>query len=158
MWTRVLNVCSLNILEVNYLKTVKDTQNLRQIYRKPLRRGFQIISYMFNLKVKQTLDNEICCIHCMEYMYIITQNDRKCQNALKCLLRNGTKSNDTSSYIIFITPMHSVCREEFLSQAQTYQNLSKVGMGWIFNYSSVWCPLAFWLDQTGTYTTWIWGL
>ena len=36
----------------------------------------------------------------MEYMCIITQNDRKCQNASKCLLRNGTESNDTSSYIL----------------------------------------------------------
>ena len=33
-------------------------------------------------------------------MCIITQNDRKCQNASKCLLRNGTESNDTSSYIL----------------------------------------------------------
>ena len=36
----------------------------------------------------------------MEYICIITQNDRKCQNASKCLLRNGTESNDTSSYIL----------------------------------------------------------
>ena len=36
----------------------------------------------------------------MEYMCIITQNDRKCQNASKCLLRNGTESNDTFSYIL----------------------------------------------------------
>ena len=33
-------------------------------------------------------------------MCIITQNDRKCQNASKCLLRNGTESNHTSSYIL----------------------------------------------------------
>ena len=33
-------------------------------------------------------------------MCIITQNNRKCQNASKCLLRNGTESNDTSSYIL----------------------------------------------------------
>ena len=33
-------------------------------------------------------------------MCIITQNNRKCQNASKCLLRNGTASNDTSSYIL----------------------------------------------------------
>ena len=94
----------------NYLKTVKDTQNLKQRYRKPSKRGFQIISYMFNLNVKQALANQICCTH---YMYIITQNDRKCQNASNCLLRNGTESNDTSSYILLITPMHSVCQEEF---------------------------------------------
>ena len=36
----------------------------------------------------------------MGYMCIITQNDRKCQNASKCLLGNGTESNDTSSYIL----------------------------------------------------------
>ena len=79
------------------MKTVKDTQNLRQQYRKPSMRGFQIISCMFNLNVKQALANQICCTH---NMCIITQNDRKCQNASKCLLRNGTESNDTSSYIL----------------------------------------------------------
>ena len=70
--------------------------------QKPSRRGFQLISYMFNLNVKQALANQIyqiCCTHNMVYMCIITQNDRKCQNASKCLLRNGTESNDTSSYI-----------------------------------------------------------
>ena len=90
-------MCSLKSSEGNYLKTVKDTQNLRQRYRKPSRRGFQIIPYMFNLNVKQALANQICCTH---NMCIITQNDRKCQNASKCLLRNGTESNDTSSYIL----------------------------------------------------------
>ena len=94
---KILNVRSLKNSEGNYLKTVKDTQNLRQQYRKPLRRGFQIISYMFNLNVKQALANQICCTH---NMCIITQNDRKCQNASKCLLQNGTESNDTSSYIL----------------------------------------------------------
>ena len=72
-------------------------QNLRQQYRKLSKRGFQIISYMFNLNVKQALANQICCTH---NMCIITQNNRKCQNASKCLLRNGTESNDTSSYIL----------------------------------------------------------
>ena len=57
---------------------VKDTQNLRQRYRKPSRRGFQIISYMFKLNVKQALANQICCTHYMEYMYIITKSNRKC--------------------------------------------------------------------------------
>ena len=33
-------------------------------------------------------------------MCIITQIDRKCQNASQCLLRNGAESNDTSSYIL----------------------------------------------------------
>ena len=92
-----VNPESLKNSEGNYLKTVKDTQNLRQRYRKPSRRGFQIISYMFNLNVKQALANQICCT---PHMCIITQNDRKCQNASKCLLRNGIESNDTSSYIL----------------------------------------------------------
>ena len=30
----------------------------------------------------------------------MTQIDRKCQKRVKCLLRNGTQSNDTSSYIL----------------------------------------------------------
>ena len=64
-----LNVCSLNVSDGNYLKMVKDTQNLRPRYRKPSRRGFQIISYMFNLNVKLPLANQICCTH---YMCIIT--------------------------------------------------------------------------------------
>ena len=51
----------------------------------------------FDLNVKQVLANQICCTH---NMCIITQNDRKCQNASKYLLRNGTESNDTSSYIL----------------------------------------------------------
>ena len=46
---------------------------------------------------KKALANQICCTH---NMCIITQNDRKCQNASKCLLRNGTESNNTSSYIL----------------------------------------------------------
>ena len=64
-----LNVCSLNVSDGNYLKTVKDTQNLRPQYRKPSRRGFQIIPYMFNLNVNLPLANQICCTH---YMCIIT--------------------------------------------------------------------------------------
>ena len=32
------------------------------------------------------------------------------------------------------------------------------GGGWIFNYAPFWGPLEFWLDQTGTCTTWLWGL
>ena len=46
---------------------------------------------------KRALANQICCTH---NMCIITQNDRKCQNASKSLLRNGTESNHTSSYIL----------------------------------------------------------
>ena len=57
-------------------------------------------------------------------MCIITQNDRKCQNASKYLLRNGTESNDTSSYILldhsnaFGLSGGISCRE------QAYQSLS----------------------------------
>ena len=40
-------------------------------------------------------------INNMDYMSIMTLNDRKCQNALKCFLRNGTESKNTSSYILF---------------------------------------------------------
>ena len=57
-------------------------RNLRPWYRKPLRK---IISYMFNLKEKQALANQICGTHNMEYMYIITQNERKCQKHVKML-------------------------------------------------------------------------
>ena len=46
------------------------------------------------------LYGDFSLINNMEYMCIITQNDRKCQNASKCLLRNDTESNDTSSYIL----------------------------------------------------------
>ena len=108
------------------MKTVKDTQYLRQRYRKLSRRGFQIISYMFNLNVKQALANQICCTH---YMCIITQNNRKCQNASKCLLRNGTESNDTSSYILFITPMHLVCGEEIFVENKLTRAYLKWGRG-----------------------------
>ena len=38
-------------------------------------------------------------INNIEYMYF-TYNDRKCQKASKCLLRNGTKSKNTYSYIL----------------------------------------------------------
>ena len=64
--------------------------------QKALEERIPNLIYMFNLNVKQALANQICCTH---NMCIITQNDRKCQNASKCLLRNGTESNDTSSYI-----------------------------------------------------------
>ena len=33
-------------------------------------------------------------------MYIMTKEDRKCQNASKCLLRNGTEINNISSYVL----------------------------------------------------------
>ena len=122
------------------MKTVKDTQNLRQQYRKPSRRAFQIISYMFNLNVKQALANQISCTHYMECMYIITQNDRKCQNASKCLLRNGTESNDTSSYR-YILLDHSnafgLSGGFFLSRTSLPEPILKWGRGMNFQL----CPL-----------------
>ena len=108
------NVCSLNVSDGNYLKTVKDIQNLRPRYRKPSRRGFQIISYMFNLNVKLPLANQICCTH---YMCIITWNDRKCQNASKFLLRNGTESNNTcSNILLYHSNTFGLSRRIFLSR------------------------------------------
>ena len=141
---------SLNISEGFYLKMVQDTQNLRQRYRKPSRRGFQIISYMFNLNVKQALAiaNQICCTHYMEYMYIMTQNDRKCQNASKCLLGNSTESNDTSSYILLDhSNAFSLSGGIFWSRTSLPQRILSGEGGWIFNYSPFWGPLAFWLDK-----------
>ena len=42
---------------------------------------------------------------------------------------------------------------------RAYLKWGKGGGGlWIFNYSPFWGPLAIWLDQTGTCTTWLWGL
>ena len=49
----------------------------------------------------------------MEYMYIITLNDRKRQNVSKCLLPNGTERKKTSSHIILGPQMHLVCLEQF---------------------------------------------
>ena len=142
--------------EGNYLKTVKDTQNLIQRYRKPSRRGCQIISYVLNLNVKQALANQICCTH---NMCIITQNDRKCQNASKCLLRNGTESNNTSPYILLDhSNAFGLSGGNFLSRTSLPEPILSGEGGWIFNFSLFWGPLAFWLDQTGTCTTWLWDL
>ena len=159
MWTRVNPTCmSLNISKGFYLKTVKDTQNLKQRYRKSSRRGFQIISYMFNVNVKQALANQICCTHYMEYMYIMTQNDRKCQNVLKCLLRNGTESNDTSSYILLDhSNAFGLSGGNFLSRTSLPQRILS-GEGGNFQLFPLLGPLAFWLDQTGTCITWLWSL
>ena len=88
------------VLNGNYLKTVGNTQNLTTRSSRASRRGFKIISHMFNLSVNQALANQICCTHNMDNMYIMTWNDRKYQNASKCLLPNGTTSKNTSSYIL----------------------------------------------------------
>ena len=52
-----------------------------------------ILHFKFERKTSVSQSN-------LEYMYTMTQNDRKCQNASKCFLRNGTESNDTSSYFL----------------------------------------------------------
>ena len=65
---------------------------LKTIFSKP----FHTISLIYS-----KLNGDFSLINYMEYMYRISQNDRKCQNASKCLFRNGTKSNDTSSYILW---------------------------------------------------------
>ena len=94
-------------------------------------------------------------------LYPITQNDRKCQNASKCLLRNGTESNDTSSYILLDhSNAFNLSGENFLSRTSLPEPIlsGEGGGGWIFIYSPFWGPHAFWLDQTGTCTTWLWGL
>ena len=162
MWTRVNPKCmSLNISEVFYLKRVKDTQNLRQQYRKPSRRGFQIISYMYNLNVKQAIANQICFTHYMEYMYIMTpkttENAKTRQNVYFQMAPKATTLLHTSFQI---TPMHSVCRDDFffVENKLTRAYLKWGRGGWIFNFSPFWDPLAFWQDQTGRCTTWLWGL
>ena len=97
----------------------------------------------------------------MEYMCIITKKDRKCQNASKCLLRNGTASNDTSSYILLDhSNAFNLSGGNFLSRTSLPEPIlsGEGGGGEFFNYSPFWGPLAFWLDQTGTCTTWLWGL
>ena len=50
--------------------------------------------------------------------------------------------------------MDSVCKEEFFC----YQSLSYVEKGGILNYAPFWGSLEFWLDRTGTCTTWLLGL
>ena len=57
-----------------------------------------ILHVQFKRKTSVSQSNLLFII--IHYMCIITQNNRKCQNASKCLLRNGTESNDTSSYIL----------------------------------------------------------
>ena len=115
------------------MKTVKDTQNLRRQYRKPSRRGFQIIAY--NLNVKQALANQICCTH---NMCIITQNDRKCQNASKCLLRNGTESKDTSSYILLDhSNAFNLSGGNFLSRTSLPEPILSGEGGWVGEFSTI---------------------
>ena len=49
-------------------------------------------------------------------MCIITQNDRKCQNASKFLLRNGTESNDTSYILLGHSNAFGLSGGNFLSR------------------------------------------
>ena len=133
------------------MKTVKHAQNLRQQYRKPSRRGFQIISYIFNLNVKQALANQICCTHNMS---IITQNDRKCKNTSKCLLRNGTESNDTSSYILLDhSNSFGLSGGNFLSRISLPEPSLSGERGVNFQLFPLLGPPCI-----GTCTTWLWGL
>ena len=152
-----MNVCSLKISEGNYLKTVKDTQNLRQRYRKPSRRGFQIISYMFNLNVKQALANQICCTH---NMCIITQNDRNCQNGQNVYFEMAPKAT-TLLHTSFLDHSNAfrLSGGNIMSRTSLPEPiLSGKGGGVNFQLFPLLGPLAFWLDQTGTCTTWLWGL
>ena len=84
------------------------------------------------------------------YHYMVfTQNDRKCQNASKCLLRNGTESNDTSSYILLdhsraFSLSGGIFFENKLTRAYLkWERGGGVGGGWFFNYSPFWGPLHF---------------
>ena len=82
-------------------------------------------------KRKTILANQICCTH---NMWIITKKDRKCQNASKCLLRNGTASDDTSSYILLDhSNAFNLSGGNFLSRTSLPEPiLSGEGGGWIF--------------------------
>ena len=52
----------------------------------------------------------------MEYMYIITLNNRKCQNTSKCLLQKGTERKKTSSHILDPSKAFGLSRTIFLSR------------------------------------------
>ena len=81
----------------------------------------------------------------MEYMCIITQNDRKCQNASKCLLRNGTESNDTSSFILLDhSNAFGLSGGNILSRISLPEPiLSGEGGGEFSTIPSFWAPLHF---------------
>ena len=96
---------------------------------------------------KTSVSKSNLCTHHMEYMYIITQNDRKCQNASKCLLRNGTESNDTSSYILIDhSNAFGLSGGNFFVEDKLTRAYLKWRKGRIFNYSPFWGPLHF--DRT----------
>ena len=90
---------------------------------------------------------------------------QKMPNATQFLLRNGTESNNTFSHnLLDHSNAFGLSRRNFLSLTSLPKPILceeggvGVGVGWIFNYTPFWGPLEFWLDQTGTCTTWLWGL
>ena len=77
-------------------------------------------------------------------MYIMTQNDRKCQNVSKCLLRNGTESNDTSSYILLDhSNAFGLLGGNVLPRTSLPQRILSGEGGGDFNYSLFCAPLHF---------------
>ena len=78
------------------------------------------------------------------------------------LLWNGTQSNNTCSYILLDhSNAFGLSRRIFFvanKLTNAYLMWGRGGGGWIFYYAPFWGPLEFWLDQTGTCTTWLWGL
>ena len=57
------------------------------------------LNFDFNIKDKKH-NRHFSLINNKEFIYIMTLNSRKCLNASKCLLRNGTESKSISSYIL----------------------------------------------------------
>ena len=87
-------------------------------------------------------------------MCIITQNDRKCQNASKCLLRNGTESNNTSSYILLDhSNAFNLSEGNFLSRTSLPEPILSGEGGVCVNFSTIppfGAPLHFDWTNTGT--------
>ena len=162
MWTRVNPECMFfkffrGKLFENSKRYAKSETTIQKALEERIPN--HILHVQFDRKTSVSQSNQICCTH---NMCIITQNDRKCQNASKCLLRNGTESNDISSYILLDhSNAFGLSGGNILSRTSLPEPILSGeggGGGWIFNYSLFWGPLAFWLDQTGTCTTWLWGL
>ena len=92
-------------------------------------KNFSHTLWLFN-KIKH--NGNLSLINKVEYMYIMSYNDRKCQTASKCLLRNGTEARS-----IFIHSFRSfqcilfVKKQLFLSQ--------RPGRG-IVDYVPFWPP------------------
>ena len=99
-----------------------------------------ILHVQFERKISVSQSNW----HNMEYMYIITLNDRKCQNASKCLLRNGTEREKTSSHIHF----RSLKCIRFVENNFVVANNGEGGG--ILDFVPFSGPGPSWLDQTGT--------